>query len=130
MATIVEVNDPSKFDETLAQISAEQETVICIITGVTDPVTGKNWCPDCEVAKPNIKEYILDKTTGKVILCIVERSTWVGRSDHPYKASSFLKVKGVPTILVIAHGDTIVMRAEKDEDFQNKELLTMIAKGE
>ena len=63
-------------------------------------------------------------------MCIVERSTWVGRSDHPYKASPFLKVKGVPTILVISHGDTIVMRAETDDDFQNKSLLEMIAKGE
>ena len=104
--------------------------MICIFTGVTDPATGKNWCPDCEVAKPNIKQYVLDQTAGKVIMCIVERATWVGRSDHPYKASSFLKVRGVPTILVISHGDTILMRAEKDEDFQDKDLLTMIAQGQ
>mgnify|MGYP003339058665 CR=1 FL=1 len=63
-------------------------------------------------------------------MCIVERGTWVGRSDHPYKASSFLKVRGVPTILVISHGDHIVMRAETDDDFQNKELLQMIAQGQ
>ena len=63
-------------------------------------------------------------------MCIVERGTWVGRSDHPYKASSFLKVRGVPTILVISNGDTIVMRAEKDEDFQNIDLLTMIGQGQ
>jgi hypothetical protein len=63
-------------------------------------------------------------------MCIVERATWSGRSDHPYKTNSFLKVRGVPTILVIINGDQIVMRAEKDEDFQNPELLNMIAKGE
>ena len=130
MATIVEVTDPAKFDETLAQISSEQDNVIVIITGVIDPVTGKNWCPDCEVAKPNIKEWVLDQTTGKVIMCIVDRASWKGVPLHPYKASSFLKAKGVPTVLLISGGDNIVMRAENDEDFQNKDMLTMIAKGE
>jgi hypothetical protein len=62
-------------------------------------------------------------------MCIVQRETWVGCSDHPYKASSLLKVRGVPTILVISHGDTIIARAEKDEDFQNKDLLNMIGHG-
>jgi uncharacterized OB-fold protein len=117
MATIVEVADPTQFDETLAQISSEQENVIVIITGVTDPATGKNWCPDCEVAKPNIKEWVLNQTAGKVIMCIVDRASWKGSPLHPYKASSFLKAKGVPTVLLIAGGDNIVMRAENDEDF-------------
>jgi hypothetical protein len=31
---------------------------------------------------------------------------------------------------VVAGGDTVVMRTEKDEDFQNIDLLNMIAKGE
>ena len=119
MATIIEVTDTQKFQETLAAISQEQENVICIFTGVTDPVTGKNWCPDCEVAKPNIKKHILEQTSKKIIMCIVDRESWKGTPLHPYKASSFLKVRGVPTILVIANGDTIVMRAENDEDFQN-----------
>jgi hypothetical protein len=61
MAQVVEVSDPSQFNATLAQISSEQENVIVIFTGVTDPATGKNWCPDCEVAKPNIKKYIFDQ---------------------------------------------------------------------
>jgi hypothetical protein len=117
MATIVEVTDPSKFQETLTQITAEQQHVIVVITGKADPVTGKNWCPDCEVAKPNIKECILDKTSGKVMMCYVERNGWVGRSDHPYKASALLKAKGVPTVLVIDGGDNVVMRAETDADF-------------
>ena len=126
MATIVEVTDPSKFQETLTQITAQQQHVIVVITGKADPVTGKNWCPDCEVAKPNIKECILDKTSGKVMMCYVERNGWVGRSDHPYKASALLKAKGVPTVLVIDGGDNVVMRAETDADFQDRSLLEMI----
>jgi|LauGreDrversion4_2_1035121.scaffolds.fasta_scaffold233920_2 hypothetical protein len=93
MATIVEVHDPAKFDETLAQVSAEQDTVILLFTGVVDPVTGKNWCPDCEVAKPNIEKYVLNQAQGKIIKCIIERSDWMGNPSHPYKVSPFFKVK-------------------------------------
>jgi hypothetical protein len=96
--------------------------VIVILTGTTDPTTGKNWCPDCEHAKPNIKAHVLERAQGKIIMGIVKRAEWRGRSDHPYKQSSLLKAKGVPTILLIANGE-VVMRAENDEDFENAEFL-------
>ena len=127
MAEIVEVKDPSQFPEILAKVSQEQEYVIAIFTGITDPKTGKNWCPDCEVAKPNIKKYVLDQAQGKVLYCVVDRPAWKGTPLHPYKASSLLKCKGVPTILGILNGDQVVVRAENDEDFQNPELLSAIA---
>lgn len=130
MATIVEVHDPAKFDETLAQISAEQDHVIVLFTGVVDPATGINWCPDCENAKPNIEKYVLSQAKGKLIKCIIARGDWMGNPSHPYKTNPVLKVKGVPTLVVFAHGDTIVCRTNCDDDFLNIDLLNMIAKGE
>jgi Eukaryotic protein of unknown function (DUF953) len=127
MAEIIEIHDTNAFSAALEAASKDQEYVIVYITGTTDPATGKNWCPDCERAKPNIENLVLGKTTGKVLKCIVQRSTWSGRSDHPYKQSPLLKAKGVPTLLLIQGGDQVVMRAERDEDFDNHELLTMIA---
>ena len=103
--------------------------MVCIFTGTTDPETGKNWCPDCERAKPNINEVLLKNTTGKVLMCIVKRAEWSGRSDHPYKQSQFLRVRGVPTVLLIADGQ-ILARAERDEDFDNQDLLLQIARHE
>jgi hypothetical protein len=126
MAHLIHINDPSVFQETLDKVSQEQEYTIAIITGVVDPATGKNWCPDCEVAKPNIKKCIIDKFHGKILYCEVDRASWKGTPLHPYKASPFLKVKGVPTVLGILGGLDIVMRAEADEDFQNLELLSAI----
>jgi len=70
---------------------------------------------------------LLANTKGKVLYCVVERSAWSGRSDHPYKQSALLKVKGVPTVLLIRQGE-VVMRAETDDDFDNQELLLAIAK--
>ena len=64
------------------------------------------------------------------MMCYVERNGWVGRSDHPYKASALLKAKGVPTVLVIDGGDNVVMRAETDADFQDRSLLEMIGQTE
>ena len=129
MAQIVELRDTSKFTETLNAISQEQDFVVVILTGALDSVTGKNWCPDCERAKPNINNILLANTEGKVLYCIVERSEWSGRSDHPYKQSALLKAKGVPTVLLIKDGE-VVMRAERDEDFDNEDLLLMIARHE
>jgi len=129
MAEIVEVTDTNAFKSTLETISKDQEFVIVYITGTTDPATGKNWCPDCERAKPNIDNVLLANTTGKVIKCIVKRAEWSGRSDHPYKQSALLKAKGVPTVLLL-HGGDVAMRAERDEDFDNHELLMAIAHHE
>lgn len=129
MAQVIEVHETSEFQSTLDAILKEQDHVIVYITGTTDPATGKNWCPDCERAKPNIDNIVIANAAGKLIKCIVKRSEWSGRADHPYKKSAFLKAKGVPTLLLIREGE-IVMRAEKDEDFDNEELLMMIAKPE
>ena len=66
----------------------------------------------------------------KVIKCIVEqKESWAG-SSHPYKQSAFLKVKGVPTVLLVQGGKQILLRAETDADLQNSELLRTIAKHE
>jgi thioredoxin-like negative regulator of GroEL len=127
MAEIIQITDTNEFQSTLAKVAAEQENVIVIFIGTVDPETGKNWCSDCERAKPNINSALLANAKGKVIMCIVKRSEWSGRADHPYKQSAFLKVRGVPTVLLIGNGDSILMRAEKDEDFDNLELLEMIA---
>ena len=127
MAQLVYVKDPNQFQAALDEVTQEQEYTIAIITGVADPATGKNWCPDCEVAKPNIKKQIIDKFHGKILYCEVDRASWKGSPLHPYKASPFLKAKGVPTVLGILGGLDIVMRAEADEDFQNSELLSAIA---
>ena len=123
MAEIIEVHDTNEFIPTLEALSKEQETVIAILTGATDPDTGKSWCPDCVRAKPNLEQHVIGPSAGKkIILAIVKRSEWSGRADHPYKQSALLKAKGVPTVLLFSNGE-VVMRAEKDEDFENVELL-------
>ena len=123
MEKLIEVRDPTQFQEILDKVTQEQEYTIAIFTGIVDPATGKNWCPDCEVAKPNIKKHVIDRFPGKILYCVVDRASGKGTPLHPYKASPFLKCKGVPTILGILGGLDVVIRAENDEDFQNIELL-------
>ena len=60
---------------------------------------------------------------------MVERSQWRGNPDHPYRTNPLLKVTSVPTVLLIRDDEAIV-RAEKDEDFENIELLSMMAHNE
>lgn len=35
---------------------------------------------------------------------VEERSTWVGRQDHPFKQHAILKARGVPTMLLFQDG--------------------------
>lgn len=129
MAEIIEITDPSEFQALFEKASQGSGLVTAIFTGVADPVTGVNWCPDCERAKPNIKNVLLANAVGKVLMCIVSRAEWSGVATHPYKVNPMLKVRGVPTAVLINEGQ-VVMRAQTDEDFDNQELLLAIAKQE
>ena len=68
--------------------------------------------------------------------CTVTKEEWVGNTKHAYKADPRLRVRGVPTVLLVkrAEGGTqkweVVNRIEKDADFQNKELLQLVARHE
>ena len=65
-----------------------------------------------------------------MLLCLVPtRGEWSGRSDHFYKQHPVLKCKGVPSVLLVREGE-VVARAETDADFDNQDLLQMIAQPE
>ena len=128
MAEVIEITDPTHFDETLAQLRGQQDFVVVYITGGED-ASGKNWCGDCTRAKPNITNYVLNQTEGKVLKAVVvDKTTW--GPSHPYKKHSVVKARSVPTLLLFNADGEVLMRAENDEDFDNIELLTAIAKHE
>jgi thioredoxin-like negative regulator of GroEL len=130
MAEVVYVQNPSEFEAVYQQVTSEQEFVILVFTGGDDPATGASWCPDCIVHKPAITEKIINQSTGKVIIALVPtRSEWVGNSEHPYKKHQVFKVRGVPTVLLV-RDNQVLTRAENDADFENDDLLAMIAKPE
>ena len=127
MAQVIEIANPAEFNSVFEQVSSEQDFVICYITGGVDPATGKSWCGDCVTHKQAIEDKIIAKASGKVLLCLVPtRAEWSGKSDHPYKTHPILKVKGVPTVLLLREG-IVVARAETDADFENDDLLHMIS---
>ena len=128
MAEVIEVRDPANYDAAVAEVQKDQDFVVVIVSGDIDPNTGKNWCGDCERAKDNIKEYVINQAQGKLLYCVVEKKeSW--KPGHFYKVHPVLKVKGVPTIVLLKDNE-VVLRAENDEDFFNVELLTAIAKPE
>ena len=46
----------AKYDELIAN---KDHKFIVYATGGIDAESGKNWCPDCENAAPNIEKYCL-----------------------------------------------------------------------
>jgi hypothetical protein len=50
-----------------------------LITGA-EGKNGKNWCPDCEQTKSEIK-YVLDNSTADIILVgvVAKFTQWVGK---------------------------------------------------
>ena len=72
MGEVIDIIDPSEFDEKFEELSKSEEFFICIFTGATNPLTGKNWCPDCEVAKPNIENVLIANAAGtKILMCYI-----------------------------------------------------------
>ena len=128
MADLVLVKTPSDFKPVFDALKQSQPFIVAIFTGEINESTGESWCSDCVRAKPNIEKHVLANIHGdKVLYCVIDREEWRGVATHPYRVHSKLKVKGVPTVLLIAEGE-VMARAEKDEDFDNVELLEMIGK--
>jgi hypothetical protein len=71
---------------------------------------------------------LVGKAKGKVLVCIVERSEWVGNYNHPYKSSELLQVTGVPTAILIKDGK-VEARASTFKHFQDKDLLLRIGRA-
>ena len=61
MAEIIEITDTTKFKATLEEVGQTQEYTVIVFTGQAD-ASGKNWCSDCERAKPNLKNVLLANT--------------------------------------------------------------------
>ena len=98
--------DVRKFEEP-AQLIANWEEYsegdaysIVYVTGGSDPVTGKNWCPDCTEAKPFVDAVIYQAKCPVFVGYVMDRNTWVGVGSHPYKMHSVFKAKGVPTLML------------------------------
>ncbi|TNV80028.1 hypothetical protein FGO68_gene3717 [Halteria grandinella] len=121
--SIIEVHDTKDFLSTL-KTHSQESTVIIFTAG--DIGNGKTWCSDCDRAKQNIEEYVINQVPKgeKVIKCVIKQAEYT--PQHPYKQSKLIKLKGIPTVVLVRNGE-VVLRAEKDEDFTNVGLLSMIA---
>ena len=127
MANVVVISDTEQFLAEYDKVRAADDMFIVYLTGSVNEETGKSWCPDCDVARPNITEHVLGKTGLKVLKGVVEeRNSWVGVKTHPYKVHPIIKAGGVPCVL-LAQKDQILMRAEDEKDFENLDLLGEIA---
>ena len=105
-AQVLEVKDPSQFFNQLDTLIAQQEYVLVVITA-TDynaPDTTQTWCQYCDRARANIKSVLIPTATQngeKLVYCTVSKEEWVGNAKHAYKADQRLRVRGVPTVLLV-----------------------------
>ena len=60
-------------------LKTQDVPVIIYLTGGISAETGKNWCPDCEIASPMIEEHVISKSSINILKGVVEeRNSWVG----------------------------------------------------
>ena len=125
MSLVQTFKNPAEFIATFETLVKQGEFLACVITGGVSESTGKNWCPDCDAAKPFITPILQANTSYPTLIGLVEdRSTWVGRQDHPFKLHPTIKARGVPTMLLFSDG-TEVLRVDDQKDFENEELMAM-----
>ena len=105
-------------------MKATNAMFVVYMTGGVDAASGKSWCPDCDDARPMIQKALLEKCKLPIIKgTVMERDSWVGVADHPYKAHPVLKAGGVPS-LMLCQGQQVLMRADDEEHFKNEEFIT------
>ncbi|KAL9655105.1 hypothetical protein ABK040_008886 [Willaertia magna] len=126
---LVVLEEPTKFDETIAQIVQEnpKSAILVYITGKVDESTGKSWCPDCVKSEPIVFEELIpeienqckskDESSVVVLKCIVERSQYKGNSSYPYRTHTDLRVKGIPTMILWNLKDDDKARIDDFNDF-------------
>ena len=55
---------------------------------------------------------------------VVERDSWVGKADHPFKTHASFKARGVPTMMMFQDGQEMI-RVDDQKDFENPDLMQM-----
>ena len=101
MSLVHTFKNPAEFIAKFESLIKQGGFLACVITGGVSESTGKYWCPDCDAAKPYIMQAVEANTTYPTLIGLVEdRSTWVGRQDHPFKQHAVIKARGVPTMLL------------------------------
>ena len=89
----------------------------------------KSWCPDCDVARPSIDEW-LKKVSRNVFKGTVQtKEEWVGNASHPYKLHHIIKARGVPS-LILFEGQQELLRIDDLDDFKNDEMMKMMFEDE
>jgi len=56
MANVLEFTDPAELLAKFEEVKGGDDMLICYFTGGVNAETGTSWCPDCDVARPSIKE--------------------------------------------------------------------------
>jgi 1,2-dihydroxy-3-keto-5-methylthiopentene dioxygenase len=58
-----------------------------------------DWCPDCVQAKPVLTQHFNQLKDAVVLKCDVDRNTWKGNPDYPYRTHPQLNVQRIPTLI-------------------------------
>jgi thiol-disulfide isomerase/thioredoxin len=110
------VEDPKQFDSVVNSYVNKNYVVLVYITGATDKLTNKSWCPDCVYSAPvidnmfeNIEEQLQDKEIESAnivfIKCPCPRDDYK-KADHPYRTHEKVQVKSIPTLILYEQSPT------------------------
>ena len=127
---IKEYTSVEEFTPEFDKAVATGNRFIVYLTGAIsecDMATGKcsSWCPDCDVARPDIMAT-LEKNTKHAVLKgeVQTKEEWVGVATHPFKVHPLIKAGGVPS-LILFEGQNCLHRVENLDDFKNEGLMGM-----
>ena len=127
---IKEFTSAEEFTPEFDKAVALGEKFIVYLTGAVsecDMATNKcfSWCPDCDVARPDIMKH-LEKNTKRLVLKgeVQTKAEWVGVATHPYKVHPLIKAGGVPS-MTLFEGQNCHHRVENLDDFKNDGLMGM-----
>ncbi|KAI3448929.1 hypothetical protein Pfo_005594 [Paulownia fortunei] len=107
--------------------AANNKANLILFLADKDPSTNLSWCPDCVRAEPVIYKK-LEASSDDVALLrayVGDRPTW-RNPQHPWRADSRFKLRGVPTLIRWEDG-AIKARLEDHEAHLERKIDTLLS---
>jgi len=112
---------PAGKESTLNAVLAEEEAIqtkdshlYVLVIGEREAKTGQSWCGDCREAEPVIAKVLSTLKKLTVIECSVDRASYKGNPNHPYRLHPKLKLRSVPTLYRWVNSNPLKVTVEND----------------
>jgi thiol-disulfide isomerase/thioredoxin len=122
------VINPDQFEKDFVPLMTQKRTFLAYFYGGADKQTGKSWCSDCDISKPNVEEAVKQLANKEdllfVKLPIDDQMAWKD-PNFLYRTHTMIKISKVPSLVFFNEG-TEFGRLVEDELFDKENVIEFV----